>query len=97
MWLILCGATVCCAYLRLSYFNLLILWDLPCILGVFLSLYFLLILLDYVFVVDFVYVHSSPWWYWCGLSAVVLSELNTYLKNGFVEASRTKNYRINKF
>jgi hypothetical protein len=29
----------------------------------------------YVFVMDFVYVHSSPWWYWCGLSAVVLSEL----------------------
>jgi hypothetical protein len=28
MWLILCGATVCCDYLRLSYFNLLILWDL---------------------------------------------------------------------
>jgi hypothetical protein len=23
---------------------------------------------------DFVYAHSSPSWYWCGLSAVVLSE-----------------------
>jgi 1,4-dihydroxy-2-naphthoate octaprenyltransferase len=47
----------------------------PCFLCVFLGLYFLLILLDYVFVMDFVYVHSSPWWYWCCLSAVVLSEL----------------------
>jgi hypothetical protein len=28
IWLILCGATVCCDYLRLSYFNLLILCDL---------------------------------------------------------------------
>jgi hypothetical protein len=28
MWLTLCGATLCCDYLRLSYFNLLILWDL---------------------------------------------------------------------
>jgi hypothetical protein len=27
------------------------------------------------FVMDFVYVHSSPWWYWCGLSVVVLTEL----------------------
>jgi hypothetical protein len=62
MWLILCGATVCCDYLRLSYFNLLILRDLLGFLVVFLSLYFLLILLDYVFVIDFVCVHSSPWW-----------------------------------
>jgi hypothetical protein len=59
MWLILCGATVYCDYLRLSYFNLRILWDLLVFLGVFLCLYFLLILLDYVFVMDFVYVHSS--------------------------------------
>jgi hypothetical protein len=54
----------------------------PCFifLGVFLRLYFLLILLDYVFVMDFVYVHSSPWWFWCGLSAMVLSDqlINTY-------------------
>jgi hypothetical protein len=44
-------------------------------LGVFLGLFFLLILLDYVFIMDFVYMHSSPWWYLCGLSAVVLFEL----------------------
>jgi hypothetical protein len=52
----------------------------PYFLGVFLGFYFLLILLDYVFVMDFVYVHSSPWWYWCGLSAVVLSEQVAYHK-----------------
>jgi hypothetical protein len=60
MWLILCGATVCCDYLRFSYFNLLILWDLLIFLGVFLSLYFLLILLDYVFVMDFLYMYTVP-------------------------------------
>jgi hypothetical protein len=48
----------------------------PYFLGVFVGHYFLLILLDYVFPMDFVYVHSSPWWYRCCLSAVVLSDSN---------------------
>jgi hypothetical protein len=73
IWLILCGATVCCEYLLLSYFKSSYIVGSPCFLGVFLSFYFLLILLDYVFVMDFVYVHISPWWYWFCLSSVVIS------------------------
>jgi hypothetical protein len=58
----------------------------------FLGLYFLLILFGYVFVKDFVYVHSSPWWYWCGLSAVVLSE--KFLSVSDTSSSKTGCYRI---
>jgi hypothetical protein len=96
MWLILCGANMCWDFLCLSNFNLLILYRIShfLVFSWVVSFYFVC---TYVFVVDFVYVHSSPQWYWCCFSIVVLYEpfwwgLCVYIYCVWVGGSKSKVY-----
>jgi hypothetical protein len=57
IWLILCGATSV-VIIYVCYVLIFLYCGISLFLGVFLGLYFPLILLDYVFVMNFVYVHS---------------------------------------
>jgi hypothetical protein len=60
MFLIHCGSTVCCDYLRFVVFLIFLYCGISLFFRCILGLYVMLILLDYVFVVDFVCVHISP-------------------------------------